>query len=84
MKVSLPDWLDTKVFSAIGLSIVILIVVLGFFKKSEPHGFQGFKNKTVLDTSKDTTMFPYTTTPIKNLDQYELEAVFTNEGDREL
>jgi len=29
-------------------------------------------------------MFPYTMDPIKSLDQYELEAVFTNEGDREL
>jgi len=37
----------------------------------------------VLDTSKQS-MFPYTTEPIDSLDQYELEAVFQNEGDREL
>jgi hypothetical protein len=29
-------------------------------------------------------MYPYTTEPINDLDQYELEAVFQNEGDREL
>jgi hypothetical protein len=80
MKVSLPEWIDSKVLSVLGLCAVILIVVVGFFKKPE----QGFRDKVVLDTSKDTTMFPYTTSPIRDLDQYELEAVFTNEGDREL
>jgi len=45
---------------------------------------QGFQDKVVLDTSKSTNMFPYTTTPINSLDQYELEAVFDNEGDRQL
>jgi hypothetical protein len=46
---------------------------------------QGFrdKEKVVLDTSKNG-MFPYTTEPINSIDQYELEAVFDNEGDREL
>jgi hypothetical protein len=50
----------------------------------ELYSNQGFKNVTVLDTSKDATMFPYTTEPINSLDQYELEAVFSNEGDRQL
>jgi hypothetical protein len=45
---------------------------------------QGFKDKVVLDTSRDTSMYPYTTSPINSLDQYELEAVFDNEGDRQL
>lgn len=46
---------------------------------------QGFEtNDVVLDTSRDKTMFPYTTDPVDSLDQYELEAVFTNEGDKEL
>ena len=86
MKVSLPDWLDEKVFSVVGLCFVILIVVVGFFKKDtfDVVPYEEFKDKVVLDTSKDTSMFPYTMEPIKNLDQYELEAVFTNEGDRQL
>ena len=86
MKVSLPEWLDRKVLSVLGLCAVILIVVVGFFKKDNFNvsPYEEFKGKVVLDTSKDTTMFPYTMDPIKSLDQYELEAVFTNEGDREL
>jgi hypothetical protein len=59
-------------------------VVVGFFKKPEPQPYEEFKNNVVLDTSKDTTMFPYTMSPIRDLDPYELEAVFTNEGDRQL
>jgi hypothetical protein len=68
---------------------VFAFIVAGFlvyhftYPKSLPQP-QGFKDKVVLDTSKDTTMFPYTTTPINSLDQYELEAVFDNEGDRQL
>ena len=86
MKVSLPEWLDRKVLSVLGLCVVILIVTVGFFKKDNFNvsPYEEFKGKVVLDTSKDTTMFPYTMDPIKSLDQYELEAVFTNEGDREL
>jgi hypothetical protein len=84
MKVSLPEWLDRKMISVIGLCIVILVVVVGFFKKSVSQSHEEFKDNVVLDTSKDTTMFPYTTTPIRSLDQYELEAVFSNEGDRQL
>ena len=86
MKVSLPSWIDSKVLSMAGLCIVILVVVLGFFKGHEKiQGFGGSNEKNVvLDTSKDTSMFPYTMSPIRSLDQYELEAVFTNEGDRQL
>ena len=55
------------------------------YLKNRPFAVpQGFEDKVVLDTSKDTTMFPYTTSPINSLDQYELEAVFDNEGDRQL
>ena len=86
MKVSLPEWLDEKVFSVVGLCFVILIVVVGFFKKDtfDVVPYEEFKDKVVLDSSKDSSMFPYTMDPIKSLDQYELEAVFTNEGDRQL
>ena len=60
--------------------------------KGTPTKYQGFKSElgnvisvgnVVLDTSKNS-VFPYTTEPINNLDQYEVEAVFQNEGDREL
>ena len=51
--------------------------------QGKPQSSQGFKDKVVLDTSMNN-MFPYTTEPINSLDQYELEAVFINEGDREL
>jgi hypothetical protein len=49
-----------------------------------PQVKQGFKSRNedvVLDTTKNT-MYPFTTEPINDLDQYELEAVFLNEGDR--
>jgi len=63
-----------------------MIIVSGYLEKSgsKIQGFEASKeSNVVLDTSKNT-MFPYTTDPIKSLDQYELEAVFENEGDREL
>ena len=80
-----PKWVNIKVVSAIGL-IVLLIVIVSRFTNSSA-ATQGFKSSkesnVVLDTS-ERTMFPYTTEPIRSLDQYELEAVFENEGDREL
>lgn len=78
-----PTWLkSTLVGSIIGLVIGYLV----FFVLMGGPGYQGFVNRdnVVLDTSRDTSMFPYTTETIDKLDQYELEAVFTNEGDREL
>ena len=82
---AMPKWLNTKVICTIGLLIVVAVVINRFVKK-DAAGFQGSTSNSknvVLDTSKNT-MFPYTTSPIKDLDQYELEAVFENEGDREL
>ena len=82
----LPKWLNIKVISVIGLFLLFMIIVSGYLKKgsSNIQGFEASKeSNVVLDTSKNT-MFPYTTDPIKSLDQYELEAVFENEGDREL
>jgi hypothetical protein len=79
----MKDWINTKVLSIAGLFIVLLVVLTGFLSKSTATK-QGFADgRVVLDTSQKT-MFPYTTEPIRNLDQYELEAVFENEGDREL
>ena len=72
------------------LVYIATALIVGFvvYSVSKSNGtdlleIQGFKDNVVLDTSKQS-MFPYTTTPIQNLDQYELEAVFDNEGDREL
>lgn len=82
----LPELLDSKMFMVVVL-LGTLACILYIFHMEMPHvsGVQGFAGKNVvLDTSKDTTMFPYTTEPINDLDQYELEAVFTNEGDRQL
>lgn len=83
----LPKWLNIKVVSAIGLAVLIIVIVTRVVNGSKYTKKQGFENSqesnVVLDTSK-ASMFPYTTDPIKSLDQYELEAVFENEGDREL
>jgi hypothetical protein len=70
------------------LSIVVVLGLLVYHITMVSHNpIQGFKDdgkgKVVLDTS-NYSMFPYTTEPINSLDQYELEAVFDNEGDREL
>jgi hypothetical protein len=82
MNRSLLNLNKTQIVSVIGICIIVAVIIMGFQKKS-----QGFKNSqdtnVVLDTSRNT-MFPYTTEPINSIDQYELEAVFTNEGDREL
>jgi len=75
-------------------TLLIFLITLGivgmvFYIKSDSYT-QGYEDKNkkhndtvVLDTS-NKNMFPYTTEPIDTIDQYELEAVFTNEGDREL
>lgn len=82
-----PSWVNKNLYSLLGLSIIVGIIVYTLMNQ------EGFKSTAgdvisrgtvVLDTSKDSSMFPYTTEPIDNLDQYELEAVFQNEGDREL
>lgn len=75
--------MDSKIISLIGLVVIAAIVLFGLapMKYGEK---QGFEDKVVLDTSQKMGMFPYTTDPINKLDQYELEAVYTNEGDREL
>ena len=80
LEMALPTW-TYLVATALGL---LLIYHFTYLKGITLNDLQGFKSNVVLDTSKDTTMFPYTTTPINDLDQYELEAVFDNEGDREL
>jgi hypothetical protein len=80
----MKDWINAKVVSIVGLCVVLLVVVSGIISKpsKKTQGFTDTK-KVVLDTSTNS-MFPYTTEPIRNLDQYELESVFINEGDREL
>jgi hypothetical protein len=75
--------MDPKIISIVGLVILagVLLFVLAPMKYAPA---QGFEDKVVLDTSKQADMFPYTTEPINDLDQYELEAVYENEGDREM
>jgi len=68
------------------LFVIVIIIVFGYLKYTDIYGplTQGFvSGTTVLDTSTNS-MYPYTTEPISSIDQYELEAVFNNEGDREL
>jgi len=81
----LPKWLNIKVISVIGLCFLLIAIASSFAKTHAPmQGFEGqAKSNVVLDTS-NKTMFPYTTEPIANLDQYEIDAVFENEGDRQL
>jgi hypothetical protein len=82
----LPKWVNIKVVSIIGI-ILLSLVIASAFLKGRGSNMQGYESSrdtnVVLDTS-NKSMFPYTTDPINNLDQYELEAVFENEGDREL
>lgn len=84
----LPSWINTKVVSILGLCLLGAVLFFGYVP-SNARKYQGFRGRnkeddTVLvDTSKNS-MFPFTTEPINDLDQYELEAVFVNEGDREL
>ena len=71
--------MDPRIISLIGLVVLAAVFLFGLAPMK-----QGFKNKVVLDTSQQMDMFPYTTDPINSLDQYENEAVYANEGDREL
>ena len=85
----IPEWMNYKVAAAVvlvGITVAIVVSLVG----SSPGGLakvngtgkvDGFK--TVLDTSKNS-FYPYDTSPINSLDQYEIDAVFENEGDREL
>jgi len=80
---------DLRIYSFVGLLALVAIVLFAWapFSLATKTG-EGFKtregDRVVLDTSKTADMFPYTTDPINSLDQYELEAVFNNSGDREL
>ena len=82
----LPSWLYKNTYSILGLVVLLAILMVSFVRND---GFKGTVGdvisvgNVVLDTSNQS-MFPYTTEPIDNLDQYELEAVFQNEGDRQL
>ena len=82
----IPSWLTSKLIGVLALILIITAIVISLLPQVQPQKEktkQGFKGSTVLDTSKNG-MFPFTTDPINSLDQYELDAVFQNEGDREL
>jgi hypothetical protein len=81
----LPELFESKMFLVVVLLGTLGCILFIFHREMPLPAFrQGFKDTVVLDTSRDASMFPYTTDPINSLDQYELEAVFSNEGDREL
>lgn len=80
MKVNIPRWTYIVVVVFAGL----IVYHFTYVKEGKLQVMQGFKDTVVLDTSKNTTMYPYTTEPINKLDQYELEAVFDSEGDKQL
>jgi len=77
--------LNNKLVLLIFLAALVFVFVAVYMNNTSvvTAGFKSPDANVVLDTS-NKTMFPYTTDPIQSLDQYELEAVFTNEGDREL
>jgi hypothetical protein len=77
-------WIQKNNLAIFTITMAIVIVFTLLYSNLVPsmQGFQS-KEKVVLDTSTKN-VFPYTTDPINSLDQYELEAVFVNEGDREL
>lgn len=89
MKLSLPEIvLPNKSLIYLFVAIIIGLGIYHFTYLKSPYArpigsSQGFEDKVVLDTST-RGMFPYTTEPINSLDQYELEAVFDNEGDKKL
>jgi len=90
---------DTKIAGIGALVIILVVILISFLPQVQPQntalkarqlskeykqGFTGSCDKNVvLDTSKNG-MFPYSTSPIDSLDQYEVDFVFQNEGDREL
>lgn len=80
----LPSWITKNIYSIVGL-VLLGVIVVTFVIPNEGFAVGDVisRGTVVLDTSKQS-MFPYTTEPIDSLDQYELEAVFQNEGDREL
>ena len=90
---------DTKIAGIGALFVIIIVLVISFLPQVQPQNAelrnkqasvnlkQGFTggcdSNVVLDTSKNG-VFPYSTSPINSLDQYEADVVFENEGDREL
>lgn len=77
-----PAWIQKN---SIAIAVIVLGLIITFVVLyPSKQGFKdSCKDKVVLNTS-DKSMFPFTTDPIKSIDQYEIEAVFNNEGDREL
>lgn len=89
MMASLPQIsLSNKSIIYLFVAIIVALGIYHFTYFKSPYtqpidSLQGFEDKVVLDTS-NRGMFPYTTEPINSIDQYELEAVFDNEGDKQL
>ena len=98
VSMKVPSWLnitaivDTKIAGIGALVIILVVILISFLPQVQPQnkalkakqGFSGScDSNVVLDTSKNG-MFPYSTSPIDSLDQYEVDVVFQNEGDREL
>lgn len=82
----IPEWATSKQTALVVLVAIILAVTLSLLLKSPTTRVGGVKKegfRTVLDTS-DANWYPYDTSPINSLDQYELDIIFKNEGDREL
>ena len=88
MNVSIPKWVYLVALVLIGIIIYHFTTVKSSVPISatapSPIIKDGFEDKVVLDTAKDMSTHPYTTEPINNMDQYELEAVFDGEGDKQL
>ena len=89
MMASLPQIsLSNKSIIYLFVAIIVALGIYHFTHFKSPYtqpidSLQGFEDKVVLDTT-NRGMFPYTTEPINSIDQYELEAVFDNEGDKQL
>ena len=95
MAVNIPTWAYLFVLAFILVFIVFYGSAYHLTGKAQPKIpasaaapipmiNEGYEDKVVLDTSKGTSSCPYTTDPINNLDQYELESVFDSEGDKQL
>jgi hypothetical protein len=83
----IPEWATSKYTAFALLLVLVVAVTLSLLLKSPTTRVGGVQTKegfkVVLDTS-DANWYPYDTTPINSIDQYELDIVFKNEGDREL
>ena len=77
------DW-HLYILIALGLSICIVLVYSSMLDSGNKPTIYGISTPSSVETPASVPDPPYITTPIMNVDDYEYNIVFANEGERQM